>query len=306
MSDPIQKVNLMKPCCWSAPFKKDDKECGIILLYQTGEIEIRSLPDLQVVGESSLMSILRWNFKTNMEKMICPSENAQIILVNGCEFAAISLLTCENDFRIPESLPCLHDNLLAAAADATISLSPNQKITKGASSGILGGLIKGFPGRKAEHHVDLLEVCKNDYAHLESIFSSPPFSKPSIDLAYEQKVVELSIDDIDIDEPLFIREQKEKDYLKVQVLIHSQSSEQLMKLRLNIGRRMPLLQLHRQRTSSYNVRKNLRGSVSVQRSCKVGPKTLHQWHMNLPSKWRNENGGTYDNLVVLASLKAHY
>ncbi|KAB5544374.1 hypothetical protein DKX38_012486 [Salix brachista] len=233
-SDPIQKVNLMKPCCWSAPFKKDDKECGIILLYQTGEIEIRSLPDLEVVGESSLMSILRWNFKTNMEKTICPSENAQIILVNGCEFAAISLLTCENDFRslsllfstplfvdvlflftydlelrlqrqftilqksgnfrIPESLPCLHDNLLAAAADATISLSPNQKITQGASSGILDGLIKGFPGSNAEHHVDLLEVCKNDYAHLESIFSSPPFSKPSIDLAYEQKVVELSID----------------------------------------------------------------------------------------------------------------
>ena len=34
-----------------------------------------------MVGESSLMSILRWNFKTNMEKTICSSENAQIILV---------------------------------------------------------------------------------------------------------------------------------------------------------------------------------------------------------------------------------
>ncbi|KAG5239961.1 syntaxin-binding protein [Salix suchowensis] len=209
-SDPIQKVNLMKPCCWSAPFKKDDKECGIILLYQTGEIEIRSLPDLEVVGESSLMSILRWNFKTNMEKTICPSENAQIILVNGREFAAISLLTCENDFRIPESLPCLHDNLLAAAADATISLSPNQKITQGASSGILDGLIKGFPGSKAEHHVD----------HLERAYFQPSFLKPSHRLAYEQKVVELSIgfsipfalrisislpDDIDIDEPLYYK-----------------------------------------------------------------------------------------------------
>ncbi|KAL9365202.1 hypothetical protein Peur_043075 [Populus x canadensis] len=203
-SDPIRKVNLMKPCCWSTPFKKDDKECGIILLYQTGEIEIRSLPDLEVVVESSLMSILRWNFKTNMEKTICPSENAQIIMVNGCEFAAISLLASENHFRIPESLPCLHDKLLTAAADATISLSPNQKITQGASSGILGGLIKGFPGSKAEHHVDLLEVCKNDFAHLESIFSIPPFLKPSVDHADDQKVVELSIDDIDIDEPLFV------------------------------------------------------------------------------------------------------
>ncbi|KAJ6357548.1 hypothetical protein OIU78_005405 [Salix suchowensis] len=41
-SNPIRKVNLMKPCCWSTMFKKDDKECGVILLYQTGEIEIRS------------------------------------------------------------------------------------------------------------------------------------------------------------------------------------------------------------------------------------------------------------------------
>ncbi|XP_011035923.1 PREDICTED: uncharacterized protein LOC105133574 isoform X2 [Populus euphratica] len=202
--NPIRKVNLMKPCCWSTQFKKDDKDCGVILLYQTGDIEIRSLPDLEVVGESSLMSILRWNFKTNMEKTICSSENAHIILVNGCEFAAISLLACENDFRIPESLPSLHDKLLTATADATISLSPNQKLTQGASSGILGGLIKGFQGSMAEHDVDLFEVCKNNFAHLESIFSSPPFLKPSIDLVDDQKVVELRIDDIDIDEPLFV------------------------------------------------------------------------------------------------------
>lgn len=29
--------------------------------------------------------------------------------------------------RIPESLPCLHDNVLAAAADAALSVSSNQK-----------------------------------------------------------------------------------------------------------------------------------------------------------------------------------
>ncbi|KAH8496874.1 hypothetical protein H0E87_019565 [Populus deltoides] len=207
--NPIRKVNLTKPCCWSTRFKKDDKDCGVILLYQTGEIEIRSLPDLEVVGESSLMSILRWNLKTNMEKTICSSENAQIILVNGCEFAAISLLACENDFRIPESLPSLHDKLLTAAADATISLSPNQKITQGASSGILGGLIKGFQGSMAEHDVDLFEVCKNNFARLEGIFSSPPFLKPSIDLVDDQKVLELRIDDIDIDEPLFVSSSSE-------------------------------------------------------------------------------------------------
>lgn len=41
----------------------------------------RSLPTLEVLGESSLMSILRWNFKTNMEKTMFSSDNGQIMLV---------------------------------------------------------------------------------------------------------------------------------------------------------------------------------------------------------------------------------
>ena len=41
-----------------------------------------------------------------------------------------TILQKSGNFRIPESLPCLHDKLLTAAADATISLSPNQKITQ--------------------------------------------------------------------------------------------------------------------------------------------------------------------------------
>ena len=42
----------------------------------------RSLPDLEVLGESSLISILRWNFKTNMEKTICSTNHGQIALVS--------------------------------------------------------------------------------------------------------------------------------------------------------------------------------------------------------------------------------
>ncbi|OAY38396.1 uncharacterized protein LOC110624780 isoform X2 [Manihot esculenta] len=202
--NPIRKMNLLKPCCWTATFKKDDKECGLIVLYHTGVVEIRSLSDLEVVGESSLMSILKWNYKTNMEKTMCSSDTAQIILVNGCEFASVSLLPCENIFRIPESLPILHDKVLAAAAEATVSLSPSQKKTQVSPSGILGGFIKGLQAGKGEQNVDLPEVCNNNLAHLEIIFSSPPFLKPSLDITDNQKVLELNIDDIHIDEPLVV------------------------------------------------------------------------------------------------------
>lgn len=41
----------------------------------------RSLPALEVLGEISLMSLLRWNLEINMEKTICSSSNGKIILV---------------------------------------------------------------------------------------------------------------------------------------------------------------------------------------------------------------------------------
>lgn len=199
----IQKVNLVKPCCWTSIFKKDENEFGLVLLYPTGVFEIRSLPDLRVVGESSLMSILRWNFKTSMERTLSSSDTGQITLVNGCEFAFISLLACENDFRIPESLPCLHDRVLAAAADAAFRFSANLKNKQGGAPGILGGIIKGFKMGKVQHD-DLTDVCKADFEHLESIFSRTPKSEPSTAVTNDQKVIELNIDDLQIDEPLSV------------------------------------------------------------------------------------------------------
>ncbi|TXG68704.1 hypothetical protein EZV62_003639 [Acer yangbiense] len=38
-SNPIQKVNLS--CCWTTTFKKNEKKCGLVVLYRTDLIEIR-------------------------------------------------------------------------------------------------------------------------------------------------------------------------------------------------------------------------------------------------------------------------
>ncbi|GKU92133.1 hypothetical protein SLEP1_g5901 [Rubroshorea leprosula] len=206
--DSVQKVNLSKPCCWTATLSKDEKECGLVLLYQTGDLEIRSLTTLDVVGESSLMSIVGWSLKTNIEKTICSSNRGQIMLVNGCEFASISILASKNDFRITDSLPCLHDKVLAAAFDATANISQSQKKSQDAAPGILGGIIKGLKGGKVDN-VDLSEACTNDFSHLERIFSNPPFLKPTED-AREVKELNLNIDDINIDESIVISSSYEK------------------------------------------------------------------------------------------------
>ncbi|XP_022146764.1 uncharacterized protein LOC111015892 isoform X2 [Momordica charantia] len=202
----LQKVNLTKPCCWTTMLKKGSKVSGLVVLYQNGTIEIRSFQNLeQVLWESSLTSILRWNFKTNMDKTICSSDDGQIMLLNGTEFAVVSLLIYENVFRIPESLPCLHDKVLAAATEASDNYHPSQnKQQDVAASGILDSVIKGFRGGRVENHVDPLGLCKLDDYHLESLFSYPPFLKPSKGMTDEQDVIELDIDDINIDEPVVV------------------------------------------------------------------------------------------------------
>ncbi|XXG46810.1 hypothetical protein AAC387_Pa02g1558 [Persea americana] len=200
-SKSIRKVNLRKHCCWSTTFKRDQgKASGLILLYQTGALEIRSLPDLEVVGEVSLMSTLRWSFKTNMDKTIS-SNNGLIALVNGNELAFISLLACENDFRIPDSLPCLHDKVLAAAADAAATACFYQRKKQGTVPGIFGGIIKGLKGGKMGHPMDHSESSPRStiIEKLDDIFSRFPFSDPSTSTV-DQDVIELSIDDIEIDD----------------------------------------------------------------------------------------------------------
>lgn len=120
--------------------------------------------------------------------------------MNRHEFAFLSLLAFENDFRIPESLPSLHNRVLAAAADSDVTSSRNQKKKQITTTGILSGLIKGFNIGKEDQSVDIYEARESIVEHLDQIFSRFPFSDsvniPDGDLA------ECNIDDVEIDEPI--------------------------------------------------------------------------------------------------------
>ncbi|TKY65816.1 Syntaxin-binding protein 5 [Spatholobus suberectus] len=198
---PIQKVKHSKSCSWTTIFKKDDKVYGLLSLLQTGTFEIRSLPDLELVAESSLLSILRWNYKVNMDKTMCSDDYGQIVLANSSELAFMSLLAGENEFSDPEHLPCLHDKVLAAAADAAFRFSSNQKKKQTTVPGILGGIVKGFKGGKTSP-ADVTKIPTSNFGHLEDIFFKPhlPDSLSTVTVT-DNKEVDLDIDDIEIDEP---------------------------------------------------------------------------------------------------------
>ncbi|XP_050381302.1 uncharacterized protein LOC126798390 isoform X2 [Argentina anserina] len=201
-NEPIRKVKHARTCIWSATLKKSKKVWGLTLLFQTGEIEIRSVPDLELVKESSLMSILRWNSKANMDKTMS-FDDAHITVENGYETAFISLLAAENDFRIPESLPCLHDPVLASAAEAALSVSSNQKKKQSTAPAILGGIVKGLKGGKMVQSGDSTATPKSRFDRVEGVFlkSQQLDSVPVLD---HHGNLELNIDDIEIDEPLYV------------------------------------------------------------------------------------------------------
>ncbi|KAL2958014.1 hypothetical protein AAZX31_18G183100 [Glycine max] len=200
---PIKKVKHSKSCYWTTFFKKDDKVYGLLSLLQTGTFEIRSLPDLELVAESSLLSILRWNYKVNMDKTMCSDDHGQIVLANSSELAFMSLLAGENEFSNPEHLPCLHDKVLAAAADAAFRFSSNQKKKQTVVPGILGGIVKGFKGGKTTP-TDVTKIPTSNFGHLEDIFFKPPLpdSPPTVAIP-DNKEVELDIDKLQDREKLF-------------------------------------------------------------------------------------------------------
>ncbi|KAL2337095.1 hypothetical protein Fmac_011541 [Flemingia macrophylla] len=228
---PICKVTHSKSCYWTTIFKKDDKVYGLLSLLQTGTFEIRSLPDLDLVSESSLLSILRWNYKVNMDKTMASDDYGQIAMhpsyihslqANSSELTFISLLPGKNEFSNLENLPSLHDKVLAAAADAAYRLSSNQKKKQATVPGILGGIVKGFKGGKASPTA-VTEIPTSNFGNLEGIFFKSPLSDslPTVAVT-ENEEVELEIDDIEIDEP---NQPKTKSSTSFPVVKHKQKDK---------------------------------------------------------------------------------
>ncbi|KAG6504536.1 hypothetical protein ZIOFF_036870 [Zingiber officinale] len=261
LKDPLLVICFTNAICFyslKSAMEVDDMVSGLVLLYETGTIEIRCLPGLEIKTETSLMSILRWSFKTNMGKTMSFSDDGNIALlrqpprreadlshtafvkggglggsqnekpnvsasdalrdafkpvvrlglslsvkvlhVNGCEVACISCW--HNKSRFSESLPCLHDKVLAAAAEAAINQFVDLKRKQTTSPGIISGLIRGLKGGKTENDIKSDRILNySSTAHLEELFSKFSFSdEPTT--STNADVGELRIDDIEIDDPL--------------------------------------------------------------------------------------------------------
>lgn len=94
--------------------------------------------------------------------------------------------------RVLESLPCLHDKVLAAAIEAVISSSQKQRKKQGTHGSIVN-ILKGFKGGKAKNGINFPADFLSSFRNLDKIFSKNPFPDPVESITDDQEDVELDI-----------------------------------------------------------------------------------------------------------------
>ncbi|GMP26941.1 hypothetical protein CsSME_00003162 [Camellia sinensis var. sinensis] len=183
-------------CCWASTFYTSDA-AGLILLFSNGKIEIRSLPELSLLKETSIRGLSLSTPKLNSvsENAVCCSWDGELIIVNGDqEMFVVSVLLQKKIYRHLDSVSQVYKKDLIVA-QGVISAPVIHKEKKKGIFSLTGSKPKHVPEEDTQG-------AREDIEELSTIFSVDNF--PSIaesrgNLAMDENEVDLDIDDIDID-----------------------------------------------------------------------------------------------------------
>ncbi|KAL2966239.1 hypothetical protein AAZX31_16G104900 [Glycine max] len=196
-------------CCWASTFYSPS-DVGLILIFTSGKVELRSLPELSLIVETSIRG---YNYSPPKLKsfsgcQICCSSKGDLVLVNGNqEFFVVSLLVQRNIFRLLDSISCIYRKKMMLSPEVFV---PSPVIYKEKKKGIFSSVIKDFAGSK-EKHAPILETedTTESIQELSAIFSNENFpcdADNNDNLTVDEDELELNIG-IDLDD----HEEKHKD-----------------------------------------------------------------------------------------------
>eukprot|EP00850_Spirogloea_muscicola_P007795 SM000040S14807 [mRNA] locus=s40:480660:490525:+ [translate_table: standard] len=118
----LKKIRLHESgCAWAAACGDDEFPSALALLSRAGDLEIRSFSDMAVNYERSIQAVTGSEYEhltDLLPSMTCTADGRITCLGGDNELLQLSLFHEENALRVPESLPSLHDKMLAEAADA--------------------------------------------------------------------------------------------------------------------------------------------------------------------------------------------
>lgn len=185
-------------CCWASTCCSDTV---LVLVFTSGKIEIRSLPELSLLKATSIRGLALSTSKLNSlpDNSVCASQNGDIIMVNGDqEVFIVSVLLQREIFRHLDLATQVYNKDLIVP----LGIQSDHVIHKDKKKGLFSSMIKGS---KPKHEPETEpEYARESFEELSTLFSVANFplenetrEKPPKD----EDEVELDIDDIDIDGP---------------------------------------------------------------------------------------------------------
>ncbi|XP_007046503.2 PREDICTED: uncharacterized protein LOC18610648 isoform X2 [Theobroma cacao] len=190
-------------CCWASTFYTAS-DVGLLLLFANGKVEIRSLPELSLLKETSIRGFRYSTPKPNSlsDSSMCSSNCGDLVMVNGDqEFLIISVLLQKESFRILDSVSRIYRKDLMLSQEVLASGTAVQKEKK---KGIFGSVLKEMKGSKKHVHEVETEDTRESIEQLSTIFSTANFPcevENRDNQATDEDEVDLDIDDIDLDDP---------------------------------------------------------------------------------------------------------
>ncbi|KZV52956.1 hypothetical protein F511_34061 [Dorcoceras hygrometricum] len=196
----LHKRKFISSCYWASTLGSFD---GLVLLFTCGKIEIRSLPNLSLIKESSLRGFKFSTLKSSASDMIVSSsQDGELIIVNGNqELLFVSTLPYKETYGYLDSVTqVLNRDLVHAQRCITVSTAPLKEKAKG----IFGALVKDNNGAKSRTGLEVKDQdCRLSIEELSTIFSKANFtiqSETEKKVTVNEEDVELDIDDIDIED----------------------------------------------------------------------------------------------------------
>ncbi|XP_070024076.1 uncharacterized protein [Nicotiana sylvestris] len=189
-------------CCWASTF--DTPEAGLMLLFSNGKIEIRSLPELSLLKETSVRGLILSPPKANSiaDHSICASKNGELIVVDRDQEMFFVSVSLQNDtFRFLNFASQVYDrNLVVEPGQISAPVMHKEK-----KKGIFGSVFKDAKGNKANNVPDTgVENARIIIEEMSVIFSVPNFpshTQSEEKLSRNEKAADLDIDDIEIEDP---------------------------------------------------------------------------------------------------------
>ncbi|PRQ47203.1 putative transcription factor WD40-like family [Rosa chinensis] len=199
----IYKKKFQSSCCWASTFHTSD--VGLILVFTTGKIEIRSLHDLSLIKETSIRGLTYSTSKLNSHagNSICSSSEGELVMVNSDqEIFLFSLSLQKQSFRLLDSFNLTYQKDLMVSQE---ELTSGRIIQKEKKKGMFSSVLKDIVGSKGKNVPEMEnEDTKESIEELSKIFSTANFqfdAENTDNQAMGEDDDQLDIDDIEIDIP---------------------------------------------------------------------------------------------------------